>query len=124
MNLNDVYTGTEGRPFYKLAKVDIKRQNVFQLSSLLYFNDGTVSEEFFSKPFHLITGNKKIPTDEPLSPPTTSTSISSVSSSPDLRDNYIRLETLVSDQVVASSVECGTILNMTSEPDMVKVWLF
>lgn len=123
MNLDDVYAGTDERPFYELAKVDTKRRNVFQLSSLLYFNDSKVGEEFFSQPFRISTKGKQIRTDEPLS--SLLTSFSSLSLSPDLPDDFIRVHTLVSDEVVASRVECGTILEMTSEKiDMVKVGLF
>lgn len=52
VNLDEVYNGPDG-PFYTLSKVDPNRRNLFQLSTMLYFIDGEVSKELFSKPFHI-----------------------------------------------------------------------
>lgn len=95
VNLDDLHTGPEG-PFYTLSKIDPQRQNVFQLSSVLYFIDGTVSEEFVSRPFHIRTKGKPTRTDD-------ATITTSVSSHP-LR-GHITVHTLVSDRVIASTVE-------------------
>ena len=95
VNLDDVYHGPAG-PFFTLAKTDQDRKNVFQLSSRLHFTDGTVSKEFFSKPF-LIRTQKH--TDD------------------------VKVHTLVCDQVFASNVGVAVdVKTLKSEEfDVVKV---
>ncbi|KAL9958941.1 hypothetical protein ACROYT_G036018 [Oculina patagonica] len=97
VNLDDVHSG----PFYTLAKIDPQRRNVFQLSSRLHFIDGTVSEEFFSKPFRIRTKEKRTRTDEP-------TITTSVSSHP--LSGQIKVHTLVCDRVIASNVQLAEML--------------
>ncbi len=80
---------------------------MFQLSSRLYFIDGTVSEEFFSKPFRIETKEKHTRTDEP----TITTSDSSRPS-----PGHIKVHTLVSDRVIATNVQLGEKLFVSSLP--------
>lgn len=103
VDLNDISTGPD-KPFYPLAYVT--RWNMFQLSSVLYFEDGTESEEFFSKPFRITTTS--------LSKAAT-TSVSSPIPSPEFRNTHIEVQTLVSDLVFASHVK---VKNMTSKPSL------
>jgi len=77
---------------------------VFQLSSVLYFIDGTKSEEFLSKPFRVITAKPR--------------SKAEISNLPTpalvLGDTRIVVHTLVSDRVFASRVEFMTLVQETS----------
>lgn len=114
VNLDDVYAGPKG-PFYVLTKIDVKRRNVFQLSSVLYFIDGTKSEEFFSKPFRIRTRSEAAITK----------SVSSPIPSPEFRNTHIGVHTLVSDRVFASSVTMDNIMSTISlDLGAAKVLLF
>ena len=103
VNIDDVYAGPEG-PFYTLAKIDVKRRNVFQLSSVLHFTDGTKSEEFLSKPFRVIAAKPR--------------SKAAIRTLPipvlELGNTHIAVHTLVSDLVFASKVKFTTMQCMTS----------
>lgn len=105
VDLNDISTGPD-KPFYALATSHVTRLNMFQLSSVLYFEDGTENEEFFSKPFRITT--------TPL-PKAATTSVSSPIPSPEFRNTHIEVQTLVSDLVFASHVK---VKNMTSKPSL------
>jgi len=95
-----VDVGPEG-PLSAHSKAD---GNVFQLSSVLHFNDGTKSGEFLSKPFRAFTA-------QPLSEAAVSTSAIPAQ---ELGDSYIAVHTLVSDLVFASKVKYKEKLKKTS----------
>ena len=99
-----MYAEQEG-PFYALSTVDAKRRNQFQLSSVLYFKDGTKSKEFLSEPFSAFTATK------PLSEAAMGTLPIPAQ---ELGDTYIEVHTLVSDLVYASKVKSKEILKKTS----------
>ena len=98
-----MYAEPEG-PFYALSTVDAKRRNEFQLSSVLYFKDGTKSKEFLSEPFSAFTA-------KPLSEAAIGTLPIPAQ---ELGDTYIEVHTLVSDLVYASKVKSKEILKKTS----------
>ena len=117
VNLDDVYTGPEG-PFYVLAKVHAKIRNMFQLSSVLHFLDGTKSEEFFSKPFRVSVFRTR-------SKAAITKSLSSPVPSPEFRNTHIEVHTLVSDRVFASNVTMEEISSTISlDLGAAKVLLF
>ena len=113
VDIDDVHAGKEG-PFYTLARIDVKRRNVFQLSSVLYFKDGTESKEFLSKPFRVTTAKKPHPIAEIRTLPI-----------PDheLGNTYTEVHTLVSDLVFASKVKFTTMQRMADFSAAAKVLL-